>query len=54
MFNQQMPIDQEGPPGLVAAEAMQQLDRLPTPQPEQALDHRTNRRLARRTTPASR
>src|SRR5689334_3413435 len=34
VLDQQASVDQEGPAGLVAAEAVQQLDRLPAPQSE--------------------
>ena len=38
MLDQQAPVDQKGPAGLVAAEAVQQFDRPPAPQSEQAFD----------------
>ena len=38
MFDQKAPVDQKGPAGLVTAEAMQQFDRPPAPQSEQAFN----------------
>jgi hypothetical protein len=37
-LDQQAPVDQESPAGLVAAESVQQCDGLPAPQSEQAFD----------------
>jgi hypothetical protein len=38
MLDQQAPVDQKRPAGLEAAEAVQQFDRPPAPQSEQAFD----------------
>src|SRR5690349_672005 len=40
LTDQESPVDQEGPAGLIAAEAVQQFDRSPTAQPEYPFDDR--------------
>lgn len=41
MTDQEPPVDQEGPAGLIAAEAVQQFDRSPTVQSEHPFDDRS-------------